>query len=171
MAITTATSGDTGTAAPVAGPRFTPSIWTLLAAEAIIVAGVLHEIVGVQNMATYLMFGVLFLGVGPLQLLFGAMVARGVRPVAAVLAVVVAVVVIALYIQSREAVVTRAVAKAPGGSPRSTDLPATLILTCELIAVGGLGAVVPASVRSWIVRSLLTVGVVFWLAWFWLFFA
>jgi hypothetical protein len=171
MAITTATSSDTATAAPVIRPRFTPSIWTLLAAESIIVAGLLHVIVGVQNLGEYLLFAVLFLGIGPLQMLFGTMVARGVRPVVAVLALVAAVALIALYIQSREAIVTRAVAQAPGGSPRSTDLPATILLMCELIAVGGLGAVVPATVRTWIVRSLLTVGVVFWLAWFWLFFA
>jgi hypothetical protein len=169
MAITT-TSATTIIGAPPAATkrRFTASVWTVLAAESVVAAGFLHVIVGVQNLNEYLLFGVLFLGVAPLQVLFGNLVSRGVRPVAAVVSAVVAIVVIAVYIHSRENVVTNSVAPvtASGGSPRSTDLPATLMLACEMIAVGGLGTLVPATMRSWLVRSLLTVGVVFWLVWF-----
>ena len=152
-------------APPATRARFTPATWTLLAAESVIAAGVLHLVVDVQNLDADLLFAVLFLGVGPLQVLFGALVTRGVRPVVAVLALLGAVGIAVLYVHAR----TTAVPAPPTtAGTRATDLPGTVLLACELVAVGGLGALLPSGIRRWTTKGLLGIGVAFWLLWFWL---
>ncbi len=136
--------------------------WTLivLAAESLVVAGALHLIGNIQSLSEQLLFALLFFGIGPLQMLLGNRLRRGVSPVTAVFTLVVTVALVMFYVHSHS-----------GARPYATgsyalDVWATVVLAFELIAFAGVGALVPAQVRKWIVTALLSIGVVFWLGWF-----
>jgi hypothetical protein len=140
--------------------RFTPAIWAVLAAESLLAAGILHLVVDIQSLTEDLLFAVLFLIVGPLQVKFGARVARGVSSVAAALTLTASLILVALLVYAH----TAAVSTAPVGS-RGTDVTGTVLLAVGLVAVAGLGAAMPAGIRRWIVNSLLGLGLVFWVVW------
>jgi hypothetical protein len=150
----------TAPAASATTARFTPAIWMALAAESIVAAGILHVVVGIQTLTENLLFAVLFLIVGPLQIRFGARMVRGVKPVTATIVLIAGVVLVALLVYAHSA----AVSTAPVGS-QGTDVAGTLLLGCGLVAVAGLGAVLPADIRRWIVNSLLGIGGAFWVIW------
>ena len=155
MVTTTAPASSSATSI-----RFTPAVWTVLAAEALVAAGILHLVVDVQTLTAEMLFAVLFLIVGPLQVKFGARVVRGVSPVTAVVTLVASLLLVALLVYAHSV----AVSTAPVGS-RGTDVTGTVLLACGLAAVAGLGAVVPAGIRRWAVNSLLGLGLAFWVIW------
>jgi hypothetical protein len=136
--------------------------WTLivLAAESIVIAGALHLVGNVQSLSEQLMFALLFFGVGPLQMLLGSRLRRGVSPVTAVFTLVVTVALVMIYVHSHSG------ARPYATGSYSLDVWATVVLGLELIAFAGVGALLPATTRKWITRALLGIGVIFWLGWF-----
>jgi hypothetical protein len=143
-------------------PRFSASAWTMLAAEAIFLAGILHLVLGIEDLGEDLLFGVLFLVIGPVQMLVGARVVRGVRPAVSVVSLLVAIGLIVFYVLNREVVFSTPTTP---GTTEAVDIPGTIALALELVAFAGLGALLPVGVRRWIVRTLLLLGLAFWVAW------
>lgn len=134
--------------------------WPLLTAETALVAVVLHLVTDIQQLGEPLLFAVLFLGIAPLQLLFGAALRREVGPVLALAATIVALVVLGLYVYSRVST------PHPFATGQAADVAGTAVLAVELVAVGGIGLAMPGQLRRWTVRSLLGLGIAFWLIWF-----
>ena len=136
--------------------------WTLilLATESLVIAGALHLIGNIQNLSEQLLFALLFFGVGPLQMLLGNRLRRGVSPVTGVFALVITVALVMLYVHGHSG------ARPYATGSYSLDVWATIVLAVELIAFAGVGALVPPHVRKWITTALLSIGVVFWLGWF-----
>lgn len=135
-------------------------VWLLLAAETTLVAIVLHLVTEIQQLGEPLLFAVLFLGVAPLQLLFGATLRRQVGSALGMAAAVVAIVVLGLYVYSRVS------SPHPFATDQGVNVAGTVVLAVELIAVGGIGLAMPGQVHRWTVRSLLGLGIAFWLFWF-----
>lgn len=134
--------------------------WLLLLAEATLVAIVLHLVTDIQQLGEPLLFGVLFLGIAPLQILFGATLRREVVPVVALAAAVLALLVLGWYVYSRVGT------PHPFATGQGANVAGTVVLAVELIAVGGVGLAMPGQLRRWVVRSLLGLGIAFWLVWF-----
>jgi hypothetical protein len=134
--------------------------WLLLAAETTLVAILLHLVTDIQQLGEPLLFAVLFLGIAPLQILFGATLRREIGSVLALAATVVALVVLGLYVYSRVST------PHPFATGQAADVAGTVVLAVELSAVGGIGLALPGQLRRWTVRSLLGLGIAFWLFWF-----
>ncbi|HEX5407202.1 MAG TPA: hypothetical protein VFX16_33415 [Pseudonocardiaceae bacterium] len=147
-------------APPATSGRFTPAVWMVLAGESLVAAGILHLVVDIQSLTENLLFAVLFLIVGPLQVKFGARVIRGVTSVTATVTLVTSLALVSLLVYAHSA----AVSNAPAGS-NGTDVTGTVLLACGLVSVTALGAVMPAGIRRWTVNSLLGLGLAFWVIW------
>ena len=140
-----------------------PWSWAMLAGEAMLAACMLHLVLDVQNLAGELQFAVFFFAVFPLQIMLGTV--RNVSKATGVTTLVIAILLTALYVYSRTTVVAK-IAPPPGTTEINTV--GTIVLGLELLAASGLGVVLPAGVRRWLVRGFLGIGVLFWLLWFWI---
>lgn len=140
-----------------AGSGFTAPTWVLLSAQSIVVAGALHLIMAVQTFETDVLFIVLTFGISPAQLLFGAVLRRGVHAVDAVLAAAAAVALVVLYLYCHTAVL-------PSG--RGINVAGTLVLGGELVAVSRVGALLSDRLLRWLTRGLLCAGLLCCVVWF-----
>lgn len=136
--------------------------WPLVTACAVTVAGALHLLAALDHLHHDPVFVGFFVVVGVAQAATGPGLHGPVRPRTALLTMAFTVALILAYVYSR----TVGLHIGPHADrPEAPDVLGIVVVVCELVAVAGLAAMLPAAWRGRAVNGLLAVGTGVWVLW------